>query len=61
MGMWSSQRGVSPRCCVRPTAVSGVSVKLDTHSPSICSFLMPARSIRPASARARNQCAARIE
>lgn len=31
------QRRVMPRCWVRPTALSGVNVKLDTHRPSILS------------------------
>ena len=35
VGMWSSQRGLTPRCWVTPTAVSGASEKLLTVRPSI--------------------------
>jgi hypothetical protein len=44
IGMLSSHRGLSPRCWVRPTGVSGNSVKLDTEKPSSSRGDRPARS-----------------
>ena len=62
VGMWSSQRGDRPKCCVTPTAVSGASEKLLTVSPSICSFASPGPpSAMPRSAWPMNQCALRVE
>jgi hypothetical protein len=59
--MWSSQRGLTPRCCVTPTAVSGASEKLETVSPSMRSFGMPARATSASSAAPMNQCAPCVE
>jgi hypothetical protein len=60
-GMWSSQRGAMPRCCVRPMAVSGCKVKLEMVSPSIsCFFRFEFFSSRSRH-RASHQCAERIE
>ena len=60
-GTWSSQRGDTPRCCVRPIAVSGASVKLETLSPSIASFFNPADLRISEKHLANHQWAARIE
>jgi hypothetical protein len=59
--MWSSQRGDRPMCCVTPTAVSGVSEKLLTVSPSICSLAMPDSCTSRCSAWPMNQWAPRVE
>ncbi|EGP45507.1 hypothetical protein AXXA_15552 [Achromobacter insuavis AXX-A] len=61
MGIWSSQRGLMPRCWVRPTALSGASVKLDTHRPSTSVLAMPAWRISAPSARPSHQWAAWVE
>ena len=61
IGTWSSQRGLTPRCCVRPTAVSGVSEKLDTHRPSIASLGTPDCLTSSASTRPRNHGAPFVE
>jgi hypothetical protein len=60
-GMWSSQRGETPRCWVSPMAVSGARVKLETVRPSIWSFFKEERSNNFAKATASHQCAERIE
>jgi hypothetical protein len=60
-GTWSSQRGERPRCCVRPIAVSGARVKLETVRPSIPSFFKEEDSRRFLNALASHQCAARME
>ena len=61
MGMWSSQRGDTPRCWVSATAVSGTSEKLETVSPSTAALSTPEARSRPSSARATNQWALRVE
>ncbi len=61
VGMWSSQRGLTPRCWVTPTAVSGDSEKLETVRPSMRSFAMPERSTSASSAAPMNQCAPFVE
>jgi hypothetical protein len=48
-------------CCIRPIALSGDSVKLDTQAPSTSAFDRPLRRSSIASARATNQWPARIE
>jgi len=60
-GMWSSQRGETPTCCVTPTAVSGLSEKLLTVRPSICSFATPEVRTSASSAWPMNQCAPWVE
>jgi hypothetical protein len=58
IGMWSSQRGDTPKCCVRPMAVSGASVKLlTTRKPSTSALANPLASSNPRSARPIHQCA----
>jgi hypothetical protein len=61
VGMWSSQRGLNPRCCVTPTAVSGDREKLLTVRPSIWSLSSPDCCCSARSAWPRNQCAPRVE
>ncbi|KAG1432837.1 hypothetical protein G6F57_022653 [Rhizopus arrhizus] len=61
IGMWSSQRGLMPRCWTRPTAVSGASVKLDTHRPSTSALATPDCRISAPSARPSHQWAACVE
>jgi hypothetical protein len=61
VGMWSSQRGLRPRCWVTPTAVSGASEKLLIVRPSISSLAIPERSTKASMARPMNQCAPWVE
>ena len=61
VGMWSSQRGLTPRCWVTPTAVSGESEKLLTVRPSIFSLAMPERATSASRAWPMNQCAPWVE
>jgi hypothetical protein len=60
-GMWSSQRGETPMCWVKPIAVSGARVKLDTVRPSTSSLRNPVSLRICERARASHQCAERIE
>ena len=46
---------------MRPIALSGGRVKLDTHTPSTSSFARPERERSSASERPRNQWALRME
>ena len=60
-GTWSSQRGLRPRCCVRPIAVSGPTVKLESDSPSISPLSQSRPPDQSRTARPTHQCAVLVE
>ena len=57
VGTVSSQRGLSPKCWVSPTGVSGASEKLETENPSSSPGAIPALPSIARSARAIHQWA----